>query len=66
MSKPSETVYCPICKSENISDISTYQNNGIYGKGSKQWKVNDLYCCNDCGHVFKITSKQNELRQVEK
>ena len=63
---PVVIIRCPVCKSENIADISTYESNGIYGYGSKSWKTSDIYgygsrswktsdmrSCNDCGVIFK-------------
>jgi predicted Zn-ribbon and HTH transcriptional regulator len=46
-------IRCPVCKSENIADISTYQSNGIYGHGSRSWKTSDMRSCKDCGVIFK-------------
>lgn len=46
-------IRCPVCKSENIADNSTYQNNGIIGPGCASWKTSDSRSCNDCGVIFK-------------
>ena len=48
-------IVCPVCKSDKIIDISTYQNNGIYGSGARRWKVSDMRCCENCGVTFKPT-----------
>lgn len=45
--------HCPVCKSDNVGDSSTYANNGIYGPGSASWKTFDCRVCNDCGVLFK-------------
>ena len=50
---PDVIIRCPVCKSENIADISTYQSNGIYGHGSRSWKTSDMRSCEDCGVIFK-------------
>lgn len=50
---PVVIIRCPVCKSENIVDISTYQSNGIYGHGSRSWKTSDMRSCDDCGVIFK-------------
>ena len=50
---PVVIIRCPVCKSENIADISTYESNGIYGHGSRSWKTSDMRSCNDCGVIFK-------------
>ena len=50
---PVVIIRCPVCKSENIADISTYQSNGICGHGSRSWKTSDMRSCNDCGIIFK-------------
>ena len=47
------TIYCPNCKSENVSDKSIRANNGILGSGFKSWIIKVQYCCNDCGVIFK-------------
>ena len=46
-------IRCPVCKSENIADNSTYQSNGIIGHGCRSWKTSDSRSCNDCGVIFK-------------
>jgi predicted Zn-ribbon and HTH transcriptional regulator len=46
-------IRCPVCKSENIADHSTYQNNGVVGYGYKVFKTSDIRVCNDCGVMFK-------------
>ena len=50
---PVVIIRCPVCKSENIADISTHESNGIYGHGSRSWKTSDMRSCNDCGVIFK-------------
>ena len=50
---PVVIIRCPVCKSEKITDISTYESNGIYGHGSRSWKTNDMRSCDDCGVIFK-------------
>lgn len=50
---PVVIIRCPVCKSDNIADISTYQSNGIYGHGSRSWKTSDMRSCDDCGVIFK-------------
>lgn len=50
---PVVIIRCPVCKSENIADISTYQSNGIYGHGCRSWKTSDMRSCDDCGVIFK-------------
>jgi len=50
---PSSVINCPVCKSENIGDDITYQNNGIIGHGFRDWKTIDNKICNDCGIIFK-------------
>lgn len=39
---PVVIIRCPVCKSENIADISTYGSNGIYGHGSRSWKTSTI------------------------
>lgn len=53
--KPNNTgiCLCPVCKSENIADASQYENNGIYGPGSRSWRTFDASICNNCGVYFK-------------
>lgn len=46
---------CPVCLSEDIKDISTYESNGIIGHGKVSWKTSDLRACNNCGVVFMPT-----------
>jgi len=48
---------CPLCLSEDISDISKYESNGIFGPGYATWKISDFRCCNNCGIIFKPTQK---------
>ena len=50
---PVVIIRCPVCKSENIADNSTYQSNGIIGHGCRSWKTSDSRSCNDCGVIFK-------------
>lgn len=50
---PIVIIRCPFCKSENIADNSTYENNGIIGHGCRSWKTSDSRSCNDCGVIFK-------------
>jgi hypothetical protein len=50
---PVVKIRCPVCKSDNIEDDSTYQNNGIFGHGCRSWKTSDKRSCNDCGVIFK-------------
>lgn len=50
---PVVIICCPVCKSENIADNSTYQNNGIIGHGYRSWRTSDSRSCNDCGVIFK-------------
>jgi len=52
-----EHLQCPVCKSEKIEDISSYQSNGIYGPGSASWKTFDARCCNECGVIFRPIKK---------
>ena len=56
MAKPKEEpkleIKCPLCKSDNIWDSSTYDNNGIMGPGYSSWKTTNNRCCNDCGIMF--------------
>ena len=47
-------IVCPVCKSEHITDNSTYQSNGIYGPGGASRKTSDTRSCDDCGVVFKL------------
>lgn len=54
-----KTIQCPLCKSKNISDESTYQSNGILGSGCARWKTSDLRSCNDCGIIFKPVKGNN-------
>ena len=49
----STKIHCPVCKSTDISDASTYKSNGILGPGCASWKTSDLRSCNQCGVVFK-------------
>ena len=51
---------CPLCLSEDIEDISTYESNGIFGPGYTSWKLSDFRCCKNCGIVFKPT-KNNKI-----
>jgi ribosomal protein L37AE/L43A len=51
---------CPLCLSEDIKDISTYQSNGIFGHGCSSWKTSDLRACNNCGVIFQPT-KENTI-----
>jgi len=44
---------CPCCKSTNICDNSTYQDNGVIGSGYSRWKIYDTRMCKDCGIIFK-------------
>ena len=55
--KKEESLICPLCKSINIQDESTYQNNGVMGSGYSSWKTSDLRSCKDCGIVFKPIKK---------
>ena len=48
-------ICCPVCKSENIADNSTYESNGVYGSGGRSWKTSDMRSYNDCGVIFKPT-----------
>jgi len=48
---------CPLCKSKNILDNSTYEDNGTIGWGYKRWKTNDSLYCGDCGIIFKDVRK---------
>ena len=53
---------CPLCKSDDISDDSMYNDNGIYGPGGKRWRTTNIRSCNKCGIVFKpIDKKQPQL-----
>jgi uncharacterized Zn finger protein len=47
-----KVLYCPVCHTDDIRDISLRQNNGVYGPGFSSWKVIDLMACNQCGTVF--------------
>jgi hypothetical protein len=47
---------CPLCLSEDIEDISTYNSNGVYGPGFHSYKVSDFRCCKNCGIIFKPTN----------
>ena len=51
--KPKPDIKCPLCKSNNISDNSTYSNNGICGPSYHSYKTSDSRCCNECGIIFK-------------
>jgi predicted Zn-ribbon and HTH transcriptional regulator len=53
MKKENKKMRCPVCKSGNIADNSTYKNNGVLGPGRRSWKTNDSRICNDCGVIFK-------------
>ena len=56
-------VICPVCESENIKDISTYENNGLLGPGAAAWKTFDVRRCNECGVLFQpIESNQEESK----
>lgn len=55
-----ENLICPVCKSTDIEDISTYQSNGILGPGHSSWKTLDVRCCKDCGVVFKPVNKKDK------
>jgi len=46
-------VICPICKTDNLEDISPCQNNGIYGSGFASWKTMELRRCPNCKIVIK-------------
>ena len=53
MREEKEKIYCPVCKSENISDNSTWESNHILGPGKRSWKTSDTRSCDDCGIIFK-------------
>ena len=46
-------IRCPVCKSENIADNSTYESNDMIGHGFRSCKTSDMRSCNDCGVIFK-------------
>jgi hypothetical protein len=60
LSKQQTAIRCPVCRSENIADHSTYQGNGALGYGYKVFKTSDMRACNDCGIMF-IPVKGNGL-----
>lgn len=49
----SKTDICPVCFSNDVTDISEYRSNGVLGPGYYRWKITDERCCNKCGVVFK-------------
>ena len=51
-----ENLKCPVCKSTDIKDVSTYQSNGRLWHYSS-WKTFDARCCNECGVIFKPVKK---------
>jgi hypothetical protein len=52
--EPKLVIKCPVCKSKNISDNSTYENNGVLGPGYHSYKTSDSRSCNKCGVIFKL------------
>jgi hypothetical protein len=58
--KPTEQVkhICPCCKSVNTYDNSVYEHNGIMGPGAASYLVQLMWCCSDCGVLFKPVNKQ--------
>ncbi len=51
---------CPLCKSGNVTDVSQYENNGIFGSGRKSWKISDFWKCEDCGIIFSPILKNKK------
>ena len=47
-----DSIVCPVCKSNDIRDTSTKENNGGYVGSYKEWKVTDTRACNKCGVMF--------------
>lgn len=54
-------IYCPVCKSSDVADNSTYKSNNVCGPGYHSWKTSDSRVCNVCGVVFKPT-KNNQIK----
>jgi hypothetical protein len=46
-------IECPVCHSNSFKDNSTYENNGIFGPGWREWLVSESKVCLTCGVVFK-------------
>lgn len=57
---------CPLCKSTNVEDASTYASNGVLGPGHSSWKTFDALCCNNCGIFFRAVEPKEIKPNIEK
>lgn len=48
---------CPNCMSKEIEDISVSRHNGVFGPGSANLLLLEIWKCKDCGVLFQPTKK---------
>ena len=47
-----DNLACPVCKSDDIRDTSTYENNNGWVGSYEEWKTSDTRACLSCGVMF--------------